>query len=112
MRENSLSGMIRSYEKGRKKINLDCHFYQKDLFDITIPFKKRSDVFTTGPTYFDTTTKKLCLFFLCQIEEKLACGSTWCCCIYVTMGNEGILIFKFILFSEITVPQKSVTITL
>ena len=57
----SLSGMIRSYKKERKKINLDCHFYQKDLFDITIPFKKRSDVFTTGPTYFDTTTKKLCL---------------------------------------------------
>ena len=54
--------MIRSYEEERRKINLDRYFCKKDLFDVTIPFKKRSDVLTTGFTYFDTTTKKkLCL---------------------------------------------------
>ena len=55
---HSLSDMIRSYEKERKKSNLDRHFYKKYLFDITIPFRKRSDLITTGYTYFDTTTDK------------------------------------------------------
>ena len=58
---NSLSDMIRSYEEERKKIDSHCHFYKKDLFCITIPFYKRSDVLTTGRTYFDTTAKKLCV---------------------------------------------------
>ena len=55
---HSLSDMIRSHKEERKKLNLDCHFYKKDLFDITISFKKRSDVLTTGYTYFDATTNK------------------------------------------------------
>ena len=53
----SLSDMIRSDEEERKKHNLDYHVYKKDLFNITIPFKKRNDVLTTGYTYFDTATK-------------------------------------------------------
>ena len=56
---NSLSDVIRSNEEERKKFNLGCHFYKKDLFDITVPFKERSDVLTTGYTYFDTTTNKI-----------------------------------------------------
>ena len=40
---NSLSVMIISYEEGRRKFNLNCHFYKHDLFDITIPFKKRTE---------------------------------------------------------------------
>ena len=36
----SLSNMIRSYKEERKQFNGDFHFYEKDLFDITIPFKK------------------------------------------------------------------------
>ena len=54
----SLSNLIRSYEKERKKFNLDCHLYIKDLSDITTPFKKRSDVLTTSYSYFDTTINK------------------------------------------------------
>ena len=38
---HSLSDMIRSYEKERKKSNIDCHFYKTYLFDRTIPFKKK-----------------------------------------------------------------------
>ena len=56
---HSLSNMIRSYEEERKKFNLDCHFYKKDLFDLNSPFKKRSDVLTTDYTYFNTTTNKI-----------------------------------------------------
>ena len=56
---NSLSVVIRSYKEGRKKLNLNCHFYKHDLFDITIPLKKRTDVLTTGYTYFYTTTSKI-----------------------------------------------------
>ena len=56
---NSLSVMIRSYKEGRKKSNLNCHFYKHDLFNITIPLKKRTDVLTTGYTYFYTTTSKI-----------------------------------------------------
>ena len=56
---HSLSDMIRSHEEEREKFNLDFHFHKKDLFDITINFKKRSDVLTTGYTYFDTTTNKI-----------------------------------------------------
>ena len=36
----SLSNMIRSYKEERKQFNWDFHFYKKDLFDITMPFKK------------------------------------------------------------------------
>ena len=36
----------------------------------------------------------------------------WCCCIYETMGNKGTLIFNFVLFSDVTIPHESVTITL
>ena len=53
---HSLNDMIRSYEGERKLFNLDCHFYKKDLFDITVPFKK---VLTIAYTYFDTTTNKI-----------------------------------------------------
>ena len=56
---NSLSDEISSNEEERKKFNLDCHFYKKDLFDVTIPFKERSDILMTGNTYFDTTTNKI-----------------------------------------------------
>ena len=56
---NSLSVVIRSYEEGRRKFNLNCHFYKHDLFDITILLKKRADVLTTGYTYFYTTTSKI-----------------------------------------------------
>ena len=56
---HSLSDMIRSHEEEREKFNLDFHFHKKDLFDITINFKKRSDVLTTGYTYFDTATNKI-----------------------------------------------------
>ena len=56
---HSLSNVIRSYEEERKKINLDCHFYKKDLFDLNSLFKKRSDVLTTDYTYFNTTTNKI-----------------------------------------------------
>ena len=59
--------MIRSYEEERRKINLDRYFSKKDLFDVTIPFKKRSDVLTTGFTYFDTTTKKNCVYRILQL---------------------------------------------
>ena len=52
---HSLNDTKRSYEEERKTFNLDCHFYKKDLFDITVPFKK---VLTAGYTYFDTTTNK------------------------------------------------------
>ena len=55
----SLSDMITSYEEERKNFILECHFYKKDLFDITIPFKKRSDALTTDYTYFNTTTSKI-----------------------------------------------------
>ena len=56
---NSLNDMVRSCEEEREKFNLNCHFYKHDLFDITIPFKKWTDVSTTGYTYFDTTTNKI-----------------------------------------------------
>ena len=56
LRENQL-GLF--YEEGRRKFNLNCHFYKHDLFDITILLKKRADVLTTGYTYFYTTTSKI-----------------------------------------------------
>ena len=56
---NSVSDMIRSYEEETKKINFDCHFYKKDLFDITIPLIKQRYVLTTGYTDFDATTNKI-----------------------------------------------------
>ena len=59
--------MIRSYEEEWRKINLDRYFSKKDLFDVTIPFKKRSDVLTTGFTYFDTTTKRNCVYRILQL---------------------------------------------
>ena len=49
--------MIRSYEE-EKKLTKTVIFIEKDLFDITISFKKRSDVLTTGYTYFDTSVNK------------------------------------------------------
>ena len=42
-----------------KKKEKNCHFCKKDLYDITVSFKKRSDVLTTGNTHFDTTTNKI-----------------------------------------------------
>ena len=54
---HSLSDMIRSYEE-EKKLTKTVIFIEKDLFDITISFKKRSDVLTTGYTYFDTSVNK------------------------------------------------------
>ena len=45
---HSYNNMIRSYKEEGQKINVDCHFFKKDLFDTTIPFKKRSGVLTTG----------------------------------------------------------------
>ena len=55
---NSLSDMLRSYEEEWKKSNLNCHFYKRELFDITIPFKTRTDILTARYTCFDTTTNK------------------------------------------------------
>ena len=51
---------IRSYEEERKKFSLDCHFYKKDYKkdDISIAFKKRSDLITAGYTYFNPATNK------------------------------------------------------
>ena len=46
-------------KKKKKKINLNSHFYKCDLFHITISFRKRTAVLTTGYTYFDTTTNKI-----------------------------------------------------
>ena len=42
-----------------KKEKKNCHFCKKDLYDITVTFKKRSDGLTTGNTHFDTTTNKI-----------------------------------------------------
>ena len=56
---DSVSDMIRSYEEETEKFNFDCHFYKKDLFDITISFIKQSDVLTTSYTDFDATTNKI-----------------------------------------------------
>ena len=45
-------------KKNEKKSNLNCHFYKRELFDITIPFKTRTDILTARYTCFDTTTNK------------------------------------------------------
>lgn len=50
----SLSNMMRSYKREK-----ECHLFFPDLFDLTLPFKKRSEILITGYTYFDITTKKL-----------------------------------------------------
>ena len=42
-----------------KKKEKNCHFCKKDLHDITVTFKKRSDILTTGNTHFETKLKQL-----------------------------------------------------
>lgn len=49
----TLSNMMRSYKREK-----ECHLFFPDLFDLTLPFKKRSEILITGYTYFDIITKK------------------------------------------------------
>ena len=56
--KKTLSDMLRTYVLEKKKINLDFKNYIKDYFDITVPFKTRTDVLINGSKYYDTTTQK------------------------------------------------------
>ena len=56
--EHQSSELIRTYAKEKEKFNLDLRIYSEGNFDITIPFKKRTDVLVNGFQYYDTTTKK------------------------------------------------------
>ena len=49
--KKALSDILRTYVLERKKINLD-------YFDITVPFKTRTDLLINGSKYYDTTTQK------------------------------------------------------
>ena len=46
-------------KKKEKNVTQTVAFIKKDLFDITIPFKKRSNALTTDYTYFNTTANKI-----------------------------------------------------
>ena len=42
----------------KKKVNLDLKIYNEDLLDVSIPFKRRTDVLVNGFQYYDTVTQK------------------------------------------------------
>lgn len=42
----------------RRKINLDLKIYNENVLDITVPFKKRTDVLIDWFQYYDTITQK------------------------------------------------------
>ena len=56
--QNALSDLIRTYSKEKENLKLDLRIYNEESFDVTIPFKKRTDVSINGFQYYDTTTKK------------------------------------------------------
>ena len=53
-----MSDLITTYSKEKEKFKLDLRIYNEESFDVTIPFKKRTDVSINGFQYYDTTTKK------------------------------------------------------
>ena len=53
-----MSDFIKTYSKENKNFKLDLRICNKESFDVTIPFKKRTDVLINGFQYFNTTTKK------------------------------------------------------
>ena len=56
--QNDLSDLIRTYSKEKENFKLDLRIYNKESFDVTIPFKKRTDVLIKSFQYYNTTTKK------------------------------------------------------
>ena len=42
----------------KKKVNLDLKICNEDLLDVSIPFKKITDVLVNGFQYYDTVTQK------------------------------------------------------
>ena len=56
--QNPLSDLIRTYSKEKENFKLNLRIYNKESFDVTIPFRKRADVLINGFQYSYTTTKK------------------------------------------------------
>lgn len=55
--QKALSNILRTYSEEKIKLNLDLRIYREGNFDVTAPFKKRTDVLINGFQYYDTTTK-------------------------------------------------------
>ena len=55
--QNAFSDLIRTYSKEKENFKLDLRIYNEESFDVTITFKKRTDVLINGFQYYDTTTK-------------------------------------------------------
>ena len=55
--QKALSNILRTYSEEKIKLNLDLRIYREGNFDVTAPFKKRTDVLINGFKYYDTTTK-------------------------------------------------------
>ena len=53
-----MSDLITTYSKEKEKFKLDLRIYNEESFDVTIPFKKRTDVSINGFQYYNTTTTK------------------------------------------------------
>ena len=62
----------------KEKINLDLKIYKKDLFDIIVPFQKRTDILINGFKYYNTTTQKQETIELYDLHYHLkSFGFTW-----------------------------------
>ena len=53
-----MSDLIRTYSKENENFKLDLRIYNEESFDVTIPFKKRTEELINVFQSYNTTTKK------------------------------------------------------
>ena len=51
--QNALSDLIRTCSKEKENFKLDLRTYNEESFDVTIPFKKRTEVLINGFQYYE-----------------------------------------------------------
>ena len=56
--QNPLSDLIRTYSKEKENFKLDLRIYNKESFDVTIPFKKRTNVLMVSSTLIQQQKNK------------------------------------------------------
>ena len=55
--QNALSDFIRTCSKEKENFKLDLRTYNEESFDVTIPFKKRTEVLINGFQYYEEQQK-------------------------------------------------------
>ena len=76
--QNTLSDFIRTYSKEKENFKLDLRIYNEESFDVTIPFKKRTEELINVFQSYNTTTKKQeTIEFYYYYDHLERFGFTW-----------------------------------